>query len=101
MERQMAKFCKGAEVVDAFRWTADENQADDPSWIVDAIKSGLVTFTGVGDQTVRLLIHSPGRTFNAAPGDWIIRGPTGEITACPHQAFQRDFREQTELAMCE
>lgn len=95
----MAKFCRGAEVVDAFRWMADENQADDPNWIVDAIKSGLVTFRGVGDQAVRLLIHSPARTYNAAPGDWIIRGSTGEITACPHQAFQRDFREQTELAM--
>lgn len=97
----MAKFCRGAEVVDAFRWTADENQADDPDWIVDAIKSGLVTFTGVGDRAVRLLIHSPSQTLNAAPGDWIIRGPTGEITACPAEAFQRDFREQTEVAMCD
>jgi hypothetical protein len=97
----MTKFCRGAEVVDAFRWTADENQADDPNWIVDAIKSDLVTFAGVGDQTVKLLIHSPSRTVEASPGDWVIRQSTGEITACPHPEFQRDFRQQSELAMCD
>jgi hypothetical protein len=50
---------------------------------------------------VKMLIHSPSRTFTAAPGDWIIRNSRGEVTACPHQAFQRAaaLRARAAIAM--
>ena len=97
----MAKFCRGAEVVDAFRWTADENPTDDPEWIIDAIKSGHVTFAGAGHENVTLVIHSRNQELHAAPGDWLVRESTGEIFPCSSDAFQHDFRQPSELAMCD
>jgi hypothetical protein len=40
----MAKYRKKPVVVDAFQWTGDINQKEDPEWIRKAIESGKVVF---------------------------------------------------------
>ena len=97
----MAKFFKGAHLVEAFRWTADEEQTEDPHWIIDAIKSGSVTFANRGRETVKLRIHLASHSYDATPGDWIIRDADGQVMACSHEAFNRDFQKKDELAMCD
>ena len=34
----MAKYRKKPVVIEAFKWTGDMNQVEDPEWIIEAIK---------------------------------------------------------------
>ena len=97
----MTKFCKGADVVEAFRWTANAEQTEDPQWIVNAIKSGSVTFADNGCDTVMLRLRSPHGTYTANPGEWLIRYGSGRIVVSSAEEFHRAFRKQNEFAMCE
>ena len=39
------KYRKKPVVIEAFKWTGEPDQTEDPEWIIAAIKKGIVTFS--------------------------------------------------------
>lgn len=74
----MAKYVKKPIVVDAYQWTGDNNQTEDPEWIVDMIKSDRIQFESSHGK-LSMLIKTLEGTMRASLRDYIIRGPVGEI----------------------
>jgi hypothetical protein len=82
----MGQFRKKPVVIEAFQWTGDEHQPEDPQWIVDAIKAGTVTF-----EPGKPLIHTLEGVMWADPGSWIIRGVKGELYPCHPDIFAATY----------
>lgn len=93
----MTQYRKKPVVIDAFRWTGDRDQTEEPDWIVEAIKAFRVRFAGVGGHNLRMEIdmHEGGQNI-AEPGDWIIRGVRGEIYPCKPDIFEETYQPASE-----
>lgn len=89
----MMKFRKKPVVIEAFKWTGDANQAEDPEWIVEAIEAGSVRFSGSGGSGVCMMIDTLEGTLIASRGDWIIRGIKGELYPCKPDIFDATYEE--------
>jgi len=89
----MAKYRKKPVIVDAFRWTGDRDQIEDPEWIVEAIKSGKVRFSEDGES---LLVDTHEGILMANQGDYIIRGIQGEIYPCKPDIFEATYEQVEE-----
>jgi hypothetical protein len=89
----MSKFRKKPVVIDAFQWTADIDQTDDPIWIVEAIKAGRVEIKRpvIDGARLGLHIHTLEGSMVARVGDWIIRGVEGEIYPCKPDIFAATY----------
>lgn len=87
----MPKYRKKPVVIEAFKWTADIHQSDDPEWIVDAIKSGDVLFINEGTPDVKLAIKTLEGTMTADRGDYIIKGIKDEIYPCKPDVFDQTY----------
>jgi len=89
MESGMIYVSKPTQV-EAFRWFGDERQEEDPTWLIDSTKNGLVTFHKICGET-RMKISRDGlHPFMAnwaRPGDWIIRDEDGLHKTMSHDAF--------------
>ncbi|MEK3735498.1 hypothetical protein MKX64_24085 [Paenibacillus sp. FSL M8-0334] len=87
----MGRYRKKPEIIDAFMWTGDQDQKEDPQWIVEAINKGAV-FVGVR----AMLIKTPEGNRVAHPGDYIIKGVNGEIYTCKPDIFEKTYEEVIE-----
>lgn len=87
----MAQFRKKPVVIDAFRWTGDRDQTEDPDWIVEAIFRGSVMFMPPRGPDIKMVIRTLEGQMWAAPGDWIIRGVAGEIYPCKPHIFEATY----------
>lgn len=85
------KFRKRPVVIEAFLWTADIHQEEDPEWAVEAIKSGRVYFENDGTPGVTLKINTLEGTMTAQRGDYIIKGVKGEIYPCKPDIFAATY----------
>lgn len=83
----MTAFTKKPVTIEAFRWTGGPDQEEDPIWICDAIRDGIVQFVEAGFMS----IHTTEGVMNASPGDWIIRGVEGELYPCRDSVFQATY----------
>lgn len=86
----MGKYRKKPVVIDAFKWTGGPDQTEDPVWIVDAIKAGIVRFEK--HPTVMVIQTTEGE-MRALLGEWIIRGIQGEIYPCKPDIFEATYDE--------
>lgn len=86
----MGKYRKKPVVIEAFRWTGDQDQTEDPIWICEAIRSGQVTFNY--PECVMLINTLEGQMI-ASRGDYIIRGVQGEIYPCKPDIFLATYEE--------
>lgn len=68
-------------------------QKEDPKWIVEAIKQGIVSFSNSGTPNVKMFIISLGGTMTANVGDFIIRGVNGEIYPCKPNIFFKSYEQ--------
>lgn len=84
------KYRKKPVVIDAFKWTGDINQEDDPAWIVEAVNRGDVAIKRFVNKTTMLIVTLEGN-MTAYPGDWIIRGVKGEIYPCRDDIFEATY----------
>lgn len=84
----MAKYRKKPVVIDAFKWTGDREQEEDPIWIVDAIEKGDVYFDN-GNMIIKTLEGD----HRADIGDYIIRGVEGELYPCKPHIFERTYEK--------
>lgn len=85
------EFRKKPVVIEAFQWTGDETQTEDPVWIVEAIKDGRVIFINSGTPKVTLAIRTLEGTMIAQVGDWIIKGVKGELYPCKPDIFETTY----------
>jgi hypothetical protein len=95
----MSKWRKRPVVVDAFRWTGDVDQEEDPEWMVDALREGRARFENSGSEDVRIVIRTLEGDMTAQPGDYIIRGVKAELYPCRADIFEMTYeRVEKEVA---
>lgn len=87
----MSKWRKKPIVVEAFKWTGGPDQAEDPTWAVDAIRDGLIEFVNQGTEHCSLLINTLEGQMRADQGDYIIQGVAGEIYPCKPSIFEASY----------
>lgn len=87
----MGKFRKKPVVIEAFKWTGDWEQEEDPEWCVDAMKDGTVSIDRRLNGSIWLRINTLEGVMFAARGDWIIRGVKGEIYPCKPDIFEATY----------
>ena len=85
------KFRKKPVVIEAFVWTGDEHQVEDPVWACEAIKSGKIWFSNFGTPELCLEITTLEGTMRGQRGDYIIRGVKGEIYPCKPDIFAATY----------
>ena len=87
----MVKYRKKPVVIDAFKWTGDREQLEDPIWIVEAIANGTVTIRSDCSSDVKLVVKTLEGEMTANRGDYIIRGVKGEIYPCKADIFEQTY----------
>ena len=85
----MSNYRKKPVVIEAFKWTGDINQTEDPVWICEEIMKGAV-WLGAGADN-RMFIRTLEGTMRADVGDYIIRGVKGEIYPCKPDIFEMTY----------
>ena len=89
----MAKYRKKPVVIEAFQWTGDEGQLEEPSWIVDAMKHQTIYFLNRGTKKVSMFIDTLEGVMAAKKGDYIIKGVEGEIYPCDKRIFHKTYEK--------
>lgn len=93
----MAKYKKKPVVINAFKWTGDQYQEEDPIWIIDAIKKGTVWFENNKDEdglnVLTMVIKTLEGNHIANRGDYIIQGVKGEIYPCKPDIFEMTYEK--------
>lgn len=93
----MAKYRKKPVVIDAFKWTGDQYQEENPKWIVDALTRGnawIENNPGEDGLTVlTMVIKTLEGNHIASRGDYIIRGIKGELYPCKPNIFEMTYEK--------
>jgi len=79
-------YRKKPVVVEAFKWTGGPDPEDDPVWVVNAIRAGIIYI--VPHQPPVLLIRTLEGEMTAQVGDYIIKGTKGELYPCKPDIFE-------------
>ncbi len=87
----MAKYRKKPVIIEAFQWTGDEKQTEDPLWIINAIIRGDVYFKNYGTEEAKLVIKTLEGEMTADRGDFIIKGIKGELYPCKTDIFKETY----------
>ncbi|MCO7125104.1 hypothetical protein NIE88_04860 [Sporolactobacillus shoreicorticis] len=84
----MAKYRKKPVVIEAFKWTGEPDQIEDPEWIIKAFKTGVAYFE---DEVFK--IHTLEGDHTVSPGDYVIKGISGELYPCKPDIFQKTYEK--------
>lgn len=87
----MPKFRKRPVVIEAFKWTGDINQKEDPEWMNKAIQDGTAWFNDKGTENCTLEIKTLEGNHTAKRGDYIIQGIQGELYPCKPDIFAKTY----------
>lgn len=86
------KFRKKPIVIEAFKWTGDIAQVEDPEWMVEALRLNRARIVdGPKPGAYHLLIDTLEGTMLAEVGDYVIRGIKGEIYPCKPDIFLASY----------
>lgn len=88
----MSKYRKKPVVIEAFKWTGDHEQIEDPEWIIDKIKSGEI-WIGRDQNKTEMYIETLEGVMRGQPGDYIIKGVKGEIYPCKPDIFEATYEK--------
>ncbi len=80
-------------IVDAFKWTGDQNQTEEPEWILEAIKKKEVHFRTQG--TLRQMLLDQGSQI-AQAGDYVVMDEHGDMSAYSPEGFEATYEEVEE-----
>ena len=83
-------YRKKPVVIEAFKWTGDENQTEDPEWIINAIRASKVR---IDYNPLSMKIVTLEGIMTATPGDFIIKGVQGEFYPCKPDIFEKTYEE--------
>jgi hypothetical protein len=75
-------------LIEAFCWTGDQFQSEDPEWAGDALAAGVIQFENWGTPQVVMAIQTLEGKMTAQRGDWIIRGVKDELYPCKPDIFE-------------
>ena len=94
------KYKKNGVTVEAFKWTGEHNQTEDPTWITEALKLP-ESRVGVAriylrDGNVFTEIKTATGIMRADPGDYIIREADGRLHVCDPGWFEANYGEVEE-----
>jgi hypothetical protein len=87
----MSEYRKKPIVIDAFKWTGAPDQTEDPYWIVEAIKAGIVTCKEDLVGAPLMCISTLEGMMYARVGEYIIQGIKGEIYPCKADIFEASY----------
>lgn len=93
------KFRKKPIVVDAWRWNGPSFQAAAPEWALDYDLQAIAGNVLVTARQIRqcqdgsLTIPTLEGEMRANPGDWIIRGVSGEVYPCKPDIFEKTYEK--------
>lgn len=65
--------------IEAFCWTGDEQQAEPPVWVVEAINEGRIFFHAAGTDDIQVVVMTPEGEHVGRPGCWIAKGVADEL----------------------
>lgn len=85
------KYRKKPVEVEAFKWTGGIDYTEDPEWIEEAIKDGVVSFREEGSPKVHMLIETLEGVMTSQVGDYIIKGVHGEFYPCKPDIFEETY----------
>ena len=85
------KYRKKPVVIEAFKWTWDITQKEDPEWIIEAIKDGVVWFNNSGTELCNMEIKTLEGNHIASRGDYIIKGIKDELYPCKPDIFEATY----------
>ena len=77
-------------IVEAFKWTGDVDQEEDPVWIIEAIKLETVW---INRCPLIMHIETPKGVMDARPGDYIIKNCKGELYPCNSYTFEKTYED--------
>lgn len=89
------KFRKKPVVIEAIQWLGDKI-SEVPEWADEAQKKLRAEDGAVWRQGDTLRIATLEGTMTAQPGDWIIRGVTGELYPCKPDIFAATYEPAAE-----
>jgi hypothetical protein len=94
----MIRFRKLPVEVEAFKWTGDIDQTDDPPWIIEAMNAGTVE---IAERTTSsyMIIRTLEGVLTASLGEWIVRGVEGEIYPVKPDIFAKTYKAVTEMKL--
>jgi hypothetical protein len=92
-KEKIMKYRKKPVVIEAFNWTGDKEQIEDPIWIIEALKNDLAYFENQGTEQVKLCIRTLEGTMTTNRGDWIIKGVSGEFYPCKPDIFEKTYEK--------
>ena len=90
------RFRKKPVVIEAFKWSGDNTQTEDPEWIIEAINKGDVRFKNEGSILCEMVIDTLEGTLIARLGDYVIKGIKGEIYPCKPDIFEATYEKVEE-----
>lgn len=88
------RFRKKPVVIEAFKWTGDEHQTEDPDWACEALKKGIMKFHNIGTESVTIKIRTLEGQMTVNRGDWIIKGVKGELYPCKDDIFKMTYERE-------
>lgn len=88
------KYRKKPVIIEAFKWTADEDQLEDPIWICEAIRKGEAWIDrDRHGGIITMKIKTLEGLMRANIGDYIIQGVNGEIYPCKPDIFEKTYEK--------
>jgi len=87
------RYRKKPVVIEAFRWTGDADQLDDPLWIVEAMGKRWGNDGSARFANGCLEIMTLEGCMLARPGGYVIQGVQGEIYPCKADIFEQTYEE--------
>jgi hypothetical protein len=82
------RYRHGQTTVEAFRWTGDDSQREEPKWVVEALQARTMRIKDPGKR-VRLEVLTPSGWATASSGDWIVRWPSNTFEVCSDKLFAK------------
>lgn len=79
--------------VEAFKWTGDMTQIEDPEWIVEEIKKGRVVVSIDNDNKVTTMMIWFGVWVRANIGDYIVKYEKGQIVPYQSIYFEKRYKQ--------
>jgi hypothetical protein len=87
------KFRNKPVIIEAFKWTGDRTQTEDPIWMIEAINNKTVFFKGKLTQDVKLCINTLDGVMTADRGDYIIQDINGKLYPCKPDKFEKTYEK--------
>ena len=83
---------EAGDIVQAFRWTGDGGQVEEPLWAIEAMRDGRLALDAGGTEVVGLLVSTPSGIVRAARGTWIVMAEAGSLSAWSDDLFAHHFQ---------